>query len=75
MSQVVITGWNIGCNTVAAIKEIREKGPMPLNEALAVVNRVLNNEQVVVDVPTPAIAQALVEALSGLGLLTKCVSD
>ena len=48
MSQVEITGWAKGCNTVSAIKELREKVPMQLNEAHALVNRVLQNERVVV---------------------------
>ena len=76
MPRVTITGWMKGCNTIAAIKEIREKAPMPLNEALEVVNRVLRNEQVVVCVPTHAAAQNLLaDVPGGLGLLASKDGD
>jgi hypothetical protein len=75
MPEVTITGWTKGCNTVAAIKEIREKAPMPLNEALDVVNRVLRNEQVIVSVSTLAAAQSLADVLRGLGLLASPDGD
>ena len=68
MPRVTITGWTKGCNSIAAIKEIREKAPMPLNEALDIVNRVLRNEQVMVPVSTDAAAQSLADVLRGLGL-------
>ena len=75
MSRVAITGWNRGCNTVAAIKELRERASIPLNEALALVNRVLGNEQVVVPVSIPATAQALADALEKVGLVVTCLHD
>jgi len=75
MAKVAISGWTKGCNTVAAIKEIREKARMPLNEALDVVNRVLRNEQVMVPVSTCAAAQSLADVLGGLGLIAIRVGD
>jgi hypothetical protein len=75
MPKVAITGWTKGCNTVAAIKEIREKAHMPLNEALEVVNRVLRNEQVMVPVLTSSAAQSLADALGGMGLIASSVGD
>ena len=69
MPSVAITGWTKGCNTVLAIKQIREKVAIPLNEALAIVNRVLDNHSVVVDVATSGSAMALAESLMELGLV------
>jgi hypothetical protein len=69
MAEVLITGWRKGCDTVAAIKELREKVPMPLNEAHALINRVLGNEKVRVVVPTPAGATSLTESLGKIGLI------
>jgi hypothetical protein len=69
MSQVAITGWTKGCNTVSAIKELREKTPMRLNEAHVLVNRVLGNERVVVCVSSPAAAKRLADSLNSIGLL------
>lgn len=68
MSQVEITGWIKGCDTVAAIKELREKASMPLNEAHALINRVLENEHVIVRVPNSTDAQQFVDSLRRLGL-------
>jgi hypothetical protein len=75
MPNVTITGWTKGCNTMAAIKEIREQAPLPLNEALDIVNRVLRNEQVVVRVSTHAAAQSLADALERFGLLASRDED
>jgi hypothetical protein len=75
MAKVAILGWREGCSTVAAIKEIREKASMPLNEALAIVNRVLSNEQVFLAVSTPSVAQALADALKIVGLIANSVDD
>jgi hypothetical protein len=75
MPKVAITGWRKGCNTVAAIKQLREKASLPLNEALDVVNRVLCNEQVMVSVTSAAEAQSLVDVLVGLGLTASSVGD
>jgi hypothetical protein len=68
MSQVEITGWIKGCDTVAAIKELREKASMPLNEAHALINRVLENEHVIVRVPNSTAAEQLVDSLRRFGL-------
>jgi len=75
MPKITITGWRKGCNTVAAIKEIREKASIPLNEAAALVNRVLGNEPVVVPVSTIATARALVDSLEGIGLTAISIDD
>ncbi len=75
MPKVVITGWTKGCDTVAAIKELRDKATMPLNEALALVNRVLKNEQVEVLVSTPTTAQALADSLERIGLVATGMGD
>ena len=75
MPKVAITGWKRGCNTVAAIKELRERASMPLNEALALINRVLGNEQVVVPVSTLTTALALADSLEKIGLVATDVSD
>jgi ribosomal protein L7/L12 len=75
MPGVRIGGWKKGCNTVVAIKEIREKAGLPLNEALAFVNRVLANEQITVAVPTVTAAQSLVDSLERAGLIANTVDD
>ncbi|MDB5337733.1 MAG: hypothetical protein JWN70_3352 [Planctomycetaceae bacterium] len=69
MASVVITGWVEGCYTIRAIKTIREKAGIPLNEALAIVNRVIRNETVVVQVASSGTAQELAEALVATGLI------
>ena len=75
MPTVAITGWTKGCNSVAAIKEIRETALMPINEALDVVNRVLRNEQILVSVPTGMAAESLATELSRLGFVVGCVDS
>ncbi len=70
MPEVHITGWRKGCNTVAAIKEIRQRAAIPLDQALNMVNRVLNNEPVQVTVSSAEVAEGLAEALRELGLVT-----
>jgi hypothetical protein len=75
MPRVAITGWKRGCNTVAAIKELREQASIPLNEALAIVNRVLGNEQVVVSVSTADTAQVLADSLEKIGLIATSICD
>jgi hypothetical protein len=69
MSLVTITGWARGCNTVSAIKELREKAAIPLNEAHALVNRVLQNEQVTVRLADPRAATQLADSLNAIGLI------
>lgn len=69
MPQVAITGWTKGCNTVTAIKQMREKASLPLNEAHALMNRVLENERVVVSVSSPAAAKQLADSLNCVGLV------
>lgn len=70
MPEIHITGWLKGCNTVAAIKEIRQRAAIPLDQALNIVNRVLNDEPVRVPVLSSEVAQELVEALRKFGLVT-----
>jgi hypothetical protein len=71
MAGVAITGWKRGCNTVAAIKELRDGAGIPLNEALALVNRVLGDEQV----PSPTAAQDLADSLEKIGLVATSSRD
>lgn len=73
MSQVAITGWTRGCNTVSAIKELREKASLPLNEAHALMNRILGSERVVVSVSSPAAAKQLADSLNSVGLVAVSV--
>jgi hypothetical protein len=68
MSQVEITGWRKGCDTISAIKELREKAQLPLNDAHALVNRVLANERVVVSIANPVTATQLADSLGRFGL-------
>lgn len=70
MPEVHITGWLKGCNTVAAIKEIRQRAAIPLDQALNIMNRVLNDEPVRVPVLSAEVAQELAESLRKLGLVT-----
>jgi hypothetical protein len=69
MPQVAITGWKNGCNTVSAIKELREKAAIPLNEAHSLVNRVLENERVCVRVSDSLAAAELADSLNAVGLV------
>lgn len=69
MSSVIINGWTKGCDTISAIKEIRKKARMPLNEALDAVNRVLTNGTVEVALSSPAKARALAKVLAKMGLI------
>jgi len=71
MITVEISGWQKGCNSVAAIKEIRARAGIPLNEALALVNRVLNNETVFLGVPGLKDASQLVDALGTNGMIAQ----
>ena len=70
MPEVQITGWRKGCNTVAAIKEIRLWAAIPLDQAFNMVNRILNNEPVQVTVVSAEVVQELAGALRKLGLVT-----
>ena len=74
MSQVAITGWTRGCNTVSAIKELREKAAIQLNEAHALVNRVLQNERVSVQVSDSTAATQLADSLNAVGLIVTTIA-
>jgi hypothetical protein len=71
----MITGWKEGCDTVNAIKAIRDNASIPLNESLAIVNRVLHKEPASVPIPSTAVGQTLVNILTRLGLVAKDVGD
>jgi hypothetical protein len=73
MTSVDISGWQKACNAVAAIKEIRTRASVPLNEALALVNRVLANEKVPLAVPYRADALQVVEELERVGMICKVI--
>jgi hypothetical protein len=75
MAKVVISGWRKGCNTVAAIKQVRAGAPMPLNEAADVVNRVLRKEEVEVMLLNSTTAEELADSLNKIGLVAKSVGD
>ena len=75
MSTLAIVGWTKGCDTVAAMKCIRDKSPMPLNEAHGVMNRVLRDERVLVDVSDPFDADRLIEALEKFGLIAIPIAE
>ena len=68
MWTVEIKGWKKGCNTVAAIKLIREHGQIPLDKAHGIVNRVLAQETISVAVPTQDGATALIQELAAVGM-------
>ncbi len=71
MTAVEISGWQKGCNSVAAIKEIRARAGIPLNEALALVNQVLANEKVMVHVSCLTDASELVDELEKTGMIAQ----
>jgi hypothetical protein len=73
--KVEIFGWQQGCNSVAAIKELRARAGVPLNEALALVNRVLANEKVAVCVPCQKDALRLIEELRRVGMNAQVIDD
>ena len=75
MVAVEITGWEKDCNTVAAIKEIRTRAGVPLNAALALVNRVLNDEQVTVSVQCLDDGSWLVDELGKVGMISQVTAD
>ncbi len=75
MSKLVITGWRKGCSSLAAIKAIRARAHIPLNEAVDLVTRVLCNELVEVAVPTTSDAKALADSLSEAGLEVERIAD
>jgi hypothetical protein len=75
MAQVRIFGWKPGCNSVTAIKQIRQEANIPLNEALAIVNRVLNHEDVVVSVSSSAQAEVLINQLTEVGMIAEVVTS
>jgi hypothetical protein len=71
MAKVIFSGWNPPLNTVCLIKMIREQARIPLNEALSLVNRVLNGETVVVDLADDIIAYHLAEEANKLGAISE----
>jgi hypothetical protein len=75
MIMVEIVGWQHGCNSVAAIKKIRTRAKVPLDEALDVVNRVLANEKASVRVSGATDAALLVDELASLGMYAHVAAD
>jgi len=75
MTAIEISGWQKGCNSVAAIKEIRQRAGIQLNEALALVNRVLANEKVAVSVPCRKDALQLVADLGKVGMIAQIIDN
>jgi hypothetical protein len=75
MAQISISGWRPGANTVHALKAIRDEANVPLNEAHALVTRVLNGETVVLLLRVNSKAENLAIRLRGLGLLAEVVGE
>ncbi len=68
MSRIKVSGWKPGLNTVKAIKAIRETARLSLDEASAIVNQVLRNEEATFDVSCLDDANELAQALARLGM-------
>ena len=75
MAKIELSGWKPGLNTVQAIKIVREGARIPLNQALALVNGVLNNDVVVVDLANDQDVEGFVSQLNDLGLLADVVGS
>jgi hypothetical protein len=73
MALLRFMGWEPGANTAHAIKAIRERAGIPLNEALALVNRVLGNETVDLSVTDYATAESLAATVRRHGLIVEVV--
>ena len=73
MVSVRLTGWRTGCNTVEAIKTLRDLAQLPLNEALATVNRVVAGECVEICTATEGRATQLVAMLDKHGVLASYI--
>ena len=67
MTQVLITGWQPGLNKVALTKLLRERAGLTLAQAHDKVNRCLDGESVVIELPTAAAARAFVGDAGRLG--------
>ena len=74
MASLRLFGVEPGCDTVRAIKAIREGAGLRLNEALAIVNRVLGKEEVFVSAATLDQAHELPNRLTKIGMVVEVVA-
>jgi len=75
MVMIRITGWKPGVNTVHAIKLIRNKAQIPLNEALSLVNDVLAGKNSSLRLSNIENASELVNLLNTLGMVAEITPD
>ena len=76
MAFVQISGWKPGfCDSIPAIKTIRQKAGIPLNEALDLFDRVLKKESVLVNVACMNDALELAAELERLGVFAVALTD
>jgi hypothetical protein len=68
MAKIRILGWKKGLNTVHAIKEIRQRAGCSLAEAKAVVDRVFDNQEPIVEMSNHGTAAQLVDSLTAMGM-------
>ncbi len=65
---VVLTGWQPPVQKIPLVKVLREHVSLSLAEATAAVDRCLRGETVSIATRSPSVAEALVRAVSALGL-------
>lgn len=73
MIQIRFTGWKPGLRKVTLDKLLREKVPMPLADAKRVVDRMLEGEEVVVEVDSSTNASDLVVQARDAGAICEQV--
>ena len=66
MKQILITGWRVGANKVAADELLAYKAGLGLDKGKALIDAVLNGAFVRIDVIDDQVAETLVEKLQAL---------
>lgn len=71
MTQVVITGWNVGLRKVALTKLLQKRAGLSLSVAKDAVDRCVDGETVVINLPSREDAEAFARDASALGAIVE----
>lgn len=75
MPKVRLSGWKPGFKTVPAIKAIRQAAGIGLDEALAIVNQILDRRIVDIELTKNVDSARVAAGLTDLGMIVEVVRD
>ena len=68
---IVLNGWQPPVQKIAVVRVLRQHASLSLTEATRAIDQCLRGEAVSLAMPSLPAAQAVVDAISGLGICTE----